>query len=79
MHPAGRGSYPVSTRLRVRFRVDPTFKDHQDLVDAALEYIGEYEHGSVDVKDLLGFHGTVEKLADVIFDFVGVTVMAREA
>jgi len=94
MHPAGRENYPVSKRLEAKFRADPnTFYvslslEPHPLVAEALEYIGEYEHGSVDIQDVLpqfqfgptagdyNRQAALEAMADLLFDFVGTSLMS---
>lgn len=45
--------YEVTEELRQAFAGDDKLLEVGDLTKAALEYLGEYEHGSVDIEDLL--------------------------
>lgn len=79
--------YPVTTSLRGKFQADPSFENTPDLVLAALEYVGSYEHGEADVQDLHPAFATVHEddnrkavqaVANVVFDFVAVVAMGQE-
>ena len=76
--------YPVTADLEEKFEADTTFKDHSELVEAAIEYLGEYEHGSVDIEDVfreVPLHHRdymLRAASAVLFDFVGTVVFRRE-
>jgi hypothetical protein len=85
-------AYPVTNGLRLKLKraldrqADPALAPNTNpeysrnrIVDAALEYIGEYEHGSVDVLDLFDDRNWTPEnndqglnvISKVLEDFVG--------
>jgi hypothetical protein len=73
--------YPVTREANSTIRhwaqkYPGTARKNQKLYDCALEYIREYEHGSVDLPDDVD---NVEALAGVIVDFLlAWTIMGEE-